>query len=103
MNLFDRFSGSSCLVDSIKSADSETGFESVSGYILSGPGRTLSKIFVPSGRDLRVSLGTPLKASSILSSIVSSAVVRSSSFVQKIICASFSEAFSIFFISFQSI
>ena len=54
------------------------GGESVSGYILSGPGKILSKSFVPSSKTCLVSEGTPLVASMALIFISSAAIASNS-------------------------
>ncbi len=79
------------------------GAESVSGYIRSAPGKTRSKIVLPSSNDFLVSGGTPSKAIKHRSSIVSRAVFISSEFPQKTNCASSPLAFKIFLIFSKSI
>ena len=80
--------GSRFAASSMSASSSGIGAESVSGYIRSAPGKTRSKIVVPSSKDLRVSFGTPANASLHRSSMVSRAVLISSSGPQKISCAS---------------
>ena len=78
------------------------GGESVSGYMRSAPGSTLSKIVVPSSNDFLVSFGTPSNAIRQRSSMVSRAVFKSSSGPQTIKRASSLSAFSSVAILFKS-
>src|SRR5664280_2317369 len=78
------------------------GGRSVSGYILSAPGRILSNPFVPSLSACLVSEGIPIAASLARIIISLIAVVESSSLPQTITTESLSVALDIFLTAVQS-